>query len=60
MCTAVSFEKNDLYFGRNLDYEIRFGDNVAISPRNYPFQFLFAGTMREHYAMIGMAHVADG
>lgn len=59
MCTAVSFEKNDFYFGRNLDYEIRFGDNVVITPRNYCFDFKLAGTMREHYAMIGMAHVED-
>lgn len=59
MCTAVSFEKNDLYFGRNLDYEIRFGDNVVITPRNYCFQFRFAGILREHYAMIGMAHIAE-
>lgn len=59
MCTAVSFEKNDLYFGRNLDYEIKFGDNVVITPRNHLFQFRFAGTMREHYAMIGMAHVEE-
>lgn len=59
MCTAVSFENNGFYFGRNLDYEIKFGDNVVLAPRNYPFPFLFAGTMREHYAMIGMAHVAE-
>lgn len=59
MCTAVSYENNGFYFGRNLDYEIRFGDNIAIAPRNFPFKFLFAGTMREHYAMIGMAHVAE-
>lgn len=59
MCTAVRFEKNGLYFGRNLDYEIKFGDNVVITPRNYCFEFRFAGVMREHYAMIGMAHVAE-
>lgn len=57
MCTAVSFEKDSFYFGRNLDYEIKFGDSVVITPRNYCFQFRFAGIMREHYAMIGMAHV---
>lgn len=59
MCTAVSFVKEELYFGRNLDYEIKFGDNVVITPRSYCFEFRFAGIMREHYAMIGMAHVAE-
>lgn len=60
MCTAVSFEKNDFYFGRNLDYEIRFGDKVVITPRNFPFELKLAGSLREHYAMIGMAFIADG
>ena len=59
MCTAVSFVKNEFYFGRNLDYEIKFGDSVVITPRNYCFDFRFAGMMREHYAIIGMAHVAE-
>lgn len=59
MCTAVSFNKNDHYFGRSLDYERYFGDVVAIAPRNFMFDFRFAGIMREHYAMIGMAHVAE-
>ena len=59
MCTAVSFYKNDHYFGRSLDYDRYFGEEVAIAPRNFMFDFRFAGIMREHYAMIGMAHVAE-
>lgn len=57
MCTAVGFNRNDFYFGRNLDYEIQFSDSVAITPRNFCFNFRMAGVMREHYAMIGMAHI---
>ena len=59
MCTAASYRTKDLYFGRNLDYEFSYGDEVTITPRNYPFTFRRAGKMRTHYAMIGMAYVAE-
>lgn len=59
MCTAVSYFKNDHYFGRSLDYERSFGETVVITPRNFVFDFRFAGIMREHFAFIGMAHVAE-
>lgn len=59
MCTAVSFNKGDHYFGRSLDYERSFGETVVIAPRNYVFELRFAGIMREHFAMIGMAHIAE-
>ncbi len=57
MCTAVGFNKKDFYFGRNLDYDVKFGDNVVITPRNFPLKFRLAGSMNKHYAMIGMAHI---
>lgn len=57
MCTAVGFAKKDFYFGRTLDYDFSYGDQVAITPRNYCFAFRYAGAMREHYAFIGMAHM---
>ena len=59
MCTAASYRTKDLYFGRNLDYEFSYGDEVTITPRNYPFVFRRAGELRTHYAMIGMAYVAE-
>ena len=37
----------------------RTGEEVTITPRNYPFSFLVSGERKQHYAMIGMAHVAD-
>lgn len=60
MCTAITYEKNDLYFGRTLDYEFSYGDKIAITPRGYSFNFGKAGTSACHYAMIGMAHMSDG
>ena len=60
MCTAITYQTKQLYFGRTLDYECSYGEQVTITPRNYPFDFRHAGPLHAHYAIIGMAHVADG
>lgn len=60
MCTAVTYCTKDHYFGRNLDLERTFGECVTIAPREYPLKFRKAGELKRHYAMIGMALVADG
>ena len=39
MCTAATYKTKDFYFGRTLDYEFSYGDEVVITPRNYPFSF---------------------
>lgn len=60
MCTAATYKTNNFYFGRTLDYEFSYGDEITITPRNYPFHFRHADhTLEEHYAIIGMAHVAE-
>lgn len=59
MCTAATYKTKDFYFGRTLDYEFSYGDNIVISPRNYLFSFREKGEISSHYAMIGMAHAAD-
>ena len=58
MCTAVTYKTKDFYFGRTLDYEFSYGDEITITPRNYLFHFCNKGIMKEHYAMIGTAHIA--
>lgn len=60
MCTAATYKTKCFYFGRTLDYEQNYGEYVTVTPRNYPFKLRAAGDMSSHYAMIGMAHVADG
>ena len=60
MCTAATYQTKDFYMGRNLDYEFSYGEEVTVTPRNYPFAFLHGGAMESHYAMIGMAFVAEG
>ncbi len=60
MCTAISYKTKDHYFGRNLDLEYSYEERVAITPRNYVFEFRECGRMERHYAMIGMAYVVKG
>ena len=59
MCTAATYKTKDFYFGRTLDYEFSYGDEVTITPRNYPFHFVEKGNINVHYAIIGMAHVIE-
>lgn len=60
MCTAITYHTKDHYFGRNLDLEYSYEEQVVITPRRYEFAFKQAGTMGSHYAMIGMAYVQEG
>ena len=60
MCTAATYKTKDFYFGRTLDYEFSYGDEVVVMPRRHPLAFRRMGTLQEHYALIGMAYVAGG
>ncbi|MCI9541846.1 MAG: choloylglycine hydrolase family protein [Lachnospiraceae bacterium] len=57
MCTAATYKTKDFYFGRTLDYDFSYGEEIAITPRNYCFTFRNMGRMRQHYAMVGIAHI---
>ena len=59
MCTAISFNGKNHYFGRNLDLERRYGEVVAITPRKYPFKFKSNNILDRHFAIIGMAAIID-
>ena len=59
MCTAATYRTKDFYFGRTLDYEFSYGEEITVTPRNYPFSFRYLPEKREHYAIIGMAHVEE-
>ena len=60
MCTAATYKTKDFYFGRTLDYEFSYGDEVTVTPRNFPLVFRNTGEISSHYAIIGMAFVSDG
>lgn len=60
MCTAATYKTKDFYFGRTLDYDFSYGEEIVIAPRNFCFDFRSMGKVSNHYSIIGMAHVADG
>ena len=45
MCTAATFLSDDFYFGRNLDYEFSYGDEVTVTPRGYAFSLRRGDTL---------------
>lgn len=60
MCTAVTYATKAFYFGRTLDIECTYGEEVTVTPRRFPLRFRHTAGSESHYAIIGMAHVAQG
>lgn len=60
MCTAISFLQGDHYFGRTLDLDRSLGEQVVVTPREYPLRFRMARELLRHQAMIGMALIQEG
>ena len=56
MCTAISY--ND-YFGRNLDLDSTYNEQVTIVPRKYKLTYRKQALDNNHYAFIGMAAYYD-
>ncbi len=59
MCTALTYQTKDFYFGRNFDLEFSYKETVTIMPRNFLLPFRETGDLPNHYAMIGMAYVVE-
>ncbi len=57
MCTALHLCTRDHYFGRSLDLDRSYGEEVCILPRCAPIAFRRMGVTEKHHAMIGMATV---
>ncbi len=60
MCTAAGYKTGGLYFGRTLDLEYSYLEEVTVTPRGFPFEFRHTQKLESHYAMIGMAYISDG
>lgn len=62
MCSGVRFgdDKGNMYFGRNLDWNVGFGQKVLITPRNYKHNSAFLGERSSKYAIIGMGIAVEG
>lgn len=61
MCTSLTLPTPDgrHLFGRTLDLDDHFGESVTFTPRRYPFAFNDCYPHTQHYALLGMATVAD-
>ena len=59
MCTAVTYKTDNFYFGRTLDNEFSYNEQVTVTPRNFPFSLKNGRKISSHYAIIGMAHIED-
>ncbi len=60
MCTAATYKTDAFYFGRNLDYEVSFGEKIIITPRNYSFKLRHQDKMIDnHYSIIGCGIIID-
>ncbi len=59
MCTAITYNTKNHYFGRNFDLEYSYKETVTITPRNYEFKFRKVKELKNHYAMIGMAYITN-
>ena len=60
MCTAITFGIENKYFGRNLDLEYRYREEVTVMPRRYELKYRNGVHINNHYAVVGMATVAGG
>ena len=59
MCTAVAVNTDEFYFGRTLDYEFTYGEEITLTPRNYVFEFFGGERVSKHYAILGMAQIKN-
>lgn len=60
MCTAVSWNNRAHYFGRNLDLEYSYAEQVVVTPRNFFLPFRAVSALPRHHALIGVAYVQEG
>lgn len=61
MCTGVRFsdKSGNMYFGRNLDWSVGYGQRVVVAPRGYKYKSAFLGEVEKSPAVIGMGIVVD-
>ena len=56
MCTALQYKH---FFGRNLDLDYSYKEEITITPRNFIFNFKHKEAIKTHFAMIGMAFIQE-
>ena len=61
MCTGVRFsdDKGNMYFGRNLDWSVGYGQKIVVTPKGYTYNSAFLGSSNPKSAIIGMAIIQE-
>ena len=61
MCTGVRFsdDAGNMYFGRNLDWSVGYGEKVVLTPRGYKYNTAFLGENTANPAVIGMGIIVE-
>ena len=61
MCTGVRFSDNkgNMYFGRNLDWSVGYGQKIVVTPKGYTYNSAFLGSSNPKSAIIGMAIIQE-
>jgi len=54
MCTAVCYRGGTFTFGRTLDHDASYDEEVIFTPRNALLRFRHTDALTSHYAMLGM------
>lgn len=60
MCTCIAYRDGNRFFGRNLDLDHSFEEQIMVTPRRYAMHFCYVPDMEQHYAMAGMAAGISG
>ena len=59
MCTALSLKLNNHYFGRTLDLEYNYKEQIIITPKDYPLRFRYNKTINNHYSIFGIGIIEN-
>lgn len=59
MCTAITYSGYNSYFGRNLDLEHLYDEEVVVLPRRFPLSFKKERKLENHYSIIGMSTIIN-
>lgn len=60
MCTALSLKGSTHLFGRTLDLEYSYNEEIIVTPRRFCLEFLHEKSTKDHPAMIGVGCIFDG
>ncbi len=61
MCTGIRFtdDKGNMFFGRNLDWSVGYGQKIVVTPKGYKYHSAFLGDLQPKYALIGMGIIQE-